>query len=132
MRLAGCAAAVAAAACALTLVAGAQEVQQGGTLQDQNNGTFTLKVENDLVLTNVVVRDKKTGEPVPGLTAKDFTVAENGKQQAIVSFDFENIDRAAPLNEATVSGTAGQLVLGKGAATGCSMARRPSSCAITG
>ena len=32
--------------------------------QPANNGssTFTLKVNSDLVLTNIVVRDKKTGE----------------------------------------------------------------------
>lgn len=77
--------------------------------------SFTLKLENDLVLTNIVVRDKKTGAPVPGLTQNDFTVLENGKPQPILSFDYETVDRAAPLNEATVSGNAGTLVLGKGA-----------------
>ena len=43
--------------------------------QDQAPATnsqtaFTLKVDSDLVLTNIVVRDKKTGEVVRGLTAK--------------------------------------------------------------
>lgn len=65
---------------------------------------FTLKVNSDLVLTNVVVREKKTGEVVRGLTAKDFTIQENGKPQRISSFDFESVDQAAPLNEATISG----------------------------
>jgi VWFA-related protein len=84
--------------------------------QDQppaDNG-FVLKVQSDLVLTNVVVRDRKTGAVVRGLTAKDFTVLENGKPQTIQTFDFQSIDQAAPLNEATVSGREGQLVLGKG------------------
>ena len=43
-------------------------------------GGFTLKVNNDLVLTNVVARDAKTGELVKGLTKSDFTVFENGKR----------------------------------------------------
>ncbi|MGI8772259.1 MAG: VWA domain-containing protein [Acidobacteriaceae bacterium] len=81
--------------------------------QQTSQPSFTLRIENDLVLTNVVVRDKKTGAPVPGLTQNDFTVLENGKPQPIVSFDYETIDRAIPLNEATVSGKAGTLVLGK-------------------
>ena len=33
-------------------------------------GTFTMKVQSDIVLTNVVVRDKKTGEVVKGLKAE--------------------------------------------------------------
>jgi len=85
--------------------------------QDQpansNASSFVLKVQSDLVLTNVVVRDRKTGAVVRGLTEKDFTVLESGKPQAIQSFDFESIDQATPFNEQTVSGQAGQLILGK-------------------
>jgi VWFA-related protein len=81
--------------------------------QDQNQ-SFTLKVNSDLVLTNIVVRDKRTGQLVKGLTQKDFTITENGKPQQIVSFDFESVDEAAALNEATISGKAGgSIVLGK-------------------
>ncbi len=87
------------------------------TPEQQGAAPYTLRVENDLVLTNVVVRDKKTGEPVRGLTKNDFSIAENGKPQNIVSFDFESIDAAQPLNEATISGRTGQLVLGKGTGT---------------
>ncbi|HEY0760438.1 MAG TPA: VWA domain-containing protein [Acidisarcina sp.] len=76
-------------------------------------GGFTLRVNTDLVLTNVVVRDKKTGTVVRGLTANDFTVLENGKPQRIASFDFQTVDEATPLNEATVSGAAPALVLGR-------------------
>jgi VWFA-related protein len=67
---------------------------------------FVLKLETDLVLTNVVVRDSKTGEVVRGLKQSDFTILENGKQQRISSFDFESVDMAQPLNEATISGLA--------------------------
>jgi hypothetical protein len=62
-----------------------------------NNGAFTLKVNSDLVLTNVVVRDKKTGEVVRGLKKEDFTILENGKPQTISTFDFESVDQATPL-----------------------------------
>jgi len=44
--------------------------------QPDTQGAYTLTVNSDLVLTNVVVRDKKTGEVVRGLTAGDFQVQE--------------------------------------------------------
>ena len=69
-------------------------------------GGFVLKMPGELVLTNVVARDSKTGELVLGLKQSDFTVYENGKQQQIATFDFESVDKATPLNEATVSGLA--------------------------
>jgi len=75
---------------------------------------YTIKVSSDIVLTNVVVRDKKTGAPVTGLTRNDFTISENGKPQQIISFDYQNVDQAVPLDEATVSGSSGRMVLGKG------------------
>lgn len=69
------------------------------------DGTFTLKVQSDIVLTNVVVRDKKTGAIVKGLTANDFTVLENGKPQKIASFDYQDVNEAVALHEkTTVSG----------------------------
>ncbi len=59
------------------------------------------------MLTNVVVRDKKTGAVVKGLKASDFTVLENGKPQKIASFDYQNVDEAAVLAEKnTVTGKA--------------------------
>jgi VWFA-related protein len=73
--------------------------------QQAADGTFTLKVQSDIVLTNVVVRDKKTGEVVKGLKASDFSILENGKPQTIASFDYQNVDEAAVLHEkTTVSG----------------------------
>ena len=79
----------------------------GGAQQASGDGTFTLKVQTDIVLTNVVVRDKKTGAVVKGLKASDFTILENGKPQKIASFDYQNVDEAAVLNEkTTVSGKA--------------------------
>jgi VWFA-related protein len=79
----------------------------GRAQQPDSSGTFTMKVQSDIVLTNVVVRDKKTGGVVKGLKTSDFTVFENGKLQKIASFDYQNVDEAAVLREnSTVVGKA--------------------------
>jgi VWFA-related protein len=89
------------------ILVGAMAGSPGLAQQQAPDGTFTLKVQSDIVLTNVVVRDKKTGEVVKGLKASDFTVLENGKPQKIESFDYQNVDEAAVLREkTTVSGKA--------------------------
>ena len=92
---------------ALTL-AGAQPVfaQQSDQLSNTPQSGFVLKTNSELVLTNVVPRDAKTGEVVRGLKQSDFKIYENGKQQEISTFDFQSVDMATPLNEATVSGLA--------------------------
>jgi VWFA-related protein len=69
-------------------------------------GGFVLRMNGELVLTNVVARDAKTGEVVQGLKQSDFTISESGKPQHIETFDFESVDKATPLNEAAVSGLA--------------------------
>ncbi|HEY1577601.1 MAG TPA: VWA domain-containing protein [Terracidiphilus sp.] len=74
--------------------------------QTSQQDTYVLKANAELVLTNVVVRDAKTGEFVRGLKQSDFSILENGKQQQISTFDFQSVDMATPLNEATVSGLA--------------------------
>ena len=98
--------------CALLFCVSAFSQNPAPDQSASGNTTVTFKVNSDLVLTNVVVRDKKTGELVKGLTAKDFTIFENGKPQHIVSFDFENVDEAAPLNEATIDASAPNGVFG--------------------
>lgn len=81
--------------------AGSQEMQQTG------EGTFTLKLNSNIVLTNVVVRDKKTGQVVTGLKASDFKIYEDKREQKIISFDYQNVDQAAVLQEkATAAGKA--------------------------
>jgi VWFA-related protein len=94
--------------CMLTALA-----QDSGQTPASPSTGFVLKVNAELVLTNVVVRDAKTGELVTGLKQSDFSIYENGKQQKIDSFDFESVDMAKPLNEATVSGLAAETSLGK-------------------
>jgi VWFA-related protein len=79
----------------------------GGRAQEAASPTYVLKVDSNIVLTNVIVRDKKTGAVVKGLKASDFTILENGKPQKISSFDYQSVDQAALLAEkSTVSGTA--------------------------
>ena len=77
-----------------------------GQISSTPQSGFTLKANAELVLTNVIVRDAKTGEPIRGLKQGDFKIFENGKEQQIDSFDFESVDMATPLKEATVSGLA--------------------------
>jgi VWFA-related protein len=75
-------------------------------ISDQPPSGFVLKLNSELVLTNVVARDTKTGELVRGLKQSDFHIYENGKQQQVSTFDFESVEMAAPLNETTISGLA--------------------------
>jgi len=79
---------------------------QATQISSTPQGGFTLRENAELVLTNVIVRDAKTGEPIRGLKQSDFKILENGKEQQIDSFDFESVDMATPLKEATVSGLA--------------------------
>ena len=80
---------------------------QPNQAQQAGDSTFHLNVNANIVLTNVVVRDKKTGAIVKGLKASDFTIIEDKKPQRIASFDYQNVDEAAVLNEkSTVSGKA--------------------------
>ncbi len=88
-----------------------QPQTQSGPVETQvsdtpQGGGFVLRANADLVLTNVVARDAKTGQLVTGLKQSDFKIYENGKEQSIDAFDFESVDMATPLNEATVSGLA--------------------------
>lgn len=78
--------------------------------QSSKQGDYRIRVTSDLVLTNVVVRDRQ-GNLVRGLTKDDFTVFEDGKPQRLTSFDFENVDALATAGSAgpTVSGTAAPL-----------------------
>ena len=64
-----------------------------------------IRVTTELVLVNVVARDKK-GNLVRHLKKEDFTLLEDGKKQEISTFDFESVDQplTAGAAEATVSG----------------------------
>ena len=64
-----------------------------------------IRVTTELVLVNVVARDKK-GNLIKDLKKEDFTLYEDGKKQTISSFDFENVDELPAIAGATVSGVA--------------------------
>ena len=80
--------------------------QDAAGAQPGQQTNYVYKANAELVLTNVVVRDTKTGEFVRGLKQSDFSIYENGKQQQISTFDFQSVDMAKPLNEATIIGLA--------------------------
>ncbi|MGC2695185.1 MAG: VWA domain-containing protein [Candidatus Angelobacter sp.] len=69
----------------------AQAPAQQPQSDKDKQGLYRLRVESELVLVNVVVRDKQ-GKPVTDLKREDFTVLEEGKPQRVSSFDFENLD----------------------------------------
>lgn len=106
---------------AAIFVAGMMIVQLGSPAVAQSpppppaqssQGNARIRVNTDLVLVNVVARDKK-GNLIRDLKKEDFTVFEDNKKQDISSFDFENVDalQTAGLAESTVSGTATQGAL---------------------
>src|SRR5215468_1856097 len=76
----------------------AQEAQQPATPQ------VVLRATTELVLVNVVARDKK-GNLIRDLKREDFTLLEDGKKQQISSFDFEDVDRLQTAGQ-TITGTA--------------------------
>jgi VWFA-related protein len=57
--------------------------------------TPTFRTNTELVLVNVVARDK-SGALVRGLTRDDFIVLEDGKPQTVVRSEFEELDRPSP------------------------------------
>src|SRR5579863_1424470 len=57
----------------------------------QQQADYTFRVQSELTLVNVTVRDK-SGNLVRGLKPEDFTVLEDNKPQRVVSFDVEDVD----------------------------------------
>src|SRR5882762_6953542 len=91
----------------VSLSAFAQSAPQAPQSQPPQQPQYRVRVTSELVLVNVVVRDKK-GNLVRDLKREDFTLLEDGKKQSISTFDFENVDEmtTAGAAEATISGTA--------------------------
>ena len=73
----------------------------------QEQADYTFRVQSDLVLVNVTVKDK-SGSFVRGLKPEDFTILEDNKPQKVVSFDVENIDAVATQDVAQAKPLPGQ------------------------
>jgi VWFA-related protein len=65
----------------------------GSAQQPQSTATFTASTQ--LVVETVSVKDKD-GKPIAGLTAKDFTITEDGVPQAIAFLEYQRLDETAP------------------------------------
>jgi len=94
----------------LSMLTAAALLLQGVPLGAQESGQPVaaqgrIRVTTELVLVNVVARDKK-GNLIKDLKKEDFTLYEDGKKQEISSFDFENVDQLAATAGPTVSGVA--------------------------
>src|SRR5262247_4051020 len=62
-----------------------------GAHAEQQQQPFTIRVDTQLVVETVVVKDKD-GKNLEGLTDKDFTVTEDGVPQTISVFQFEKLE----------------------------------------
>lgn len=62
--------------------------------QQPEASDYTFRVQSDLILVNVTVRDK-SGNFVRGLKPENFTLLEDNKPQKVVSFDVEDVDAVA-------------------------------------
>ncbi len=94
----------------LSLLAAAALLSPGAALIAQNSSRPTssqsvIQVTTELVLVNVVARDKK-GNVIKDLKKEDFTLYEDGKKQQISSFDFEDVDQLASTAGPTITGAA--------------------------
>jgi VWFA-related protein len=82
------------------LLAGAISVEAqvvGQNTQPNGTGTYTLSVTSKLVIEAVNVKDKQ-GKSINGLTAKDFTVTENGVAQQISFCEYQELPVAPEVN----------------------------------
>src|SRR6266481_983959 len=61
----------------------------------------TFSSNTQLVIETVSVKDK-SGNPIEGLTAKDFVVTENGVAQTVRFFEYQKVEVAAPEPEVAI------------------------------
>lgn len=88
---------LAAIALALIFIASSTAQQIGQNRSSDAQDTFTMTVKVQLVVEAVVVKDKQ-GNPIHGLTAKDFTVTEDNVPQTIKFCEHQDLaETAKPL-----------------------------------
>jgi VWFA-related protein len=78
----------------LAAAAGARAQQVGQNKTPGETQSFTLKVNSNLVVEAVTVKDKK-GNFIHGLTAKDFVLTEDGAPQSIRICEYQDLMEAA-------------------------------------
>jgi VWFA-related protein len=76
------------------LTVGAHAQQIGQNAPAGGNAPATFSTSSQLVIETVNVKDKN-GKPLEGLTAKDFTVTEDGGEQSIRFFEFQKVPEGA-------------------------------------
>ncbi len=69
----------------------AQQQQSNTPQQDSSKGLYKIETTVNLVVETVIVKDK-SGNPIEGLTAKDFIVTEDGKPQNINFCEFQKLE----------------------------------------
>ena len=79
-------------ACIFTVSSTSQQIGQNRSSDSQDNYTMSVKVQ--LVIEAVVVKDKQ-GNPVHGLTAKDFTLTEDNVPQTIKFCEHQDLAATA-------------------------------------
>ncbi len=78
----------------LFLAVCARTQQVGQNAPANGNTPATFSTSSQLVVETVNVKDK-SGKPVEGLTAKDFTVTEDGAEQSIRLFEYQKVSDVA-------------------------------------
>ncbi len=78
------------AALAFLLIVSGSAQKVGQNTQPADNAPTTFSTNSQLVVETVNVKDK-SGKPITGLTAKDFKVTEDGVEQTIKLFEFQQV-----------------------------------------
>src|ERR1039457_935172 len=105
------------------LLAGAQQPVQTPVPAPQTAaaGIVKFQANTQLVIETVTVKDKN-GKPVEGLTAKDFTITEDGVAQTISFCEFQQLDDAAGDVSQPIAGPGGERAAAPAAAAPASPA----------
>lgn len=82
--------------------------------QDISKGAFKFEATTQLVVVNVSIKDK-SGNPMEGLKASDFTLTEDGKAQQIKVFEFQKLENEALAAPVLKTRTAEPAVVDRGA-----------------
>ena len=86
----------------LLLVVATDAQQIGQNAPVDNQGQYKITVSTQLVVETVSVKDKQ-GNPIEGLTAKDFTITEDGVPQQIHFFEHQQLPGEASAEQAVQS-----------------------------